>query len=160
MFTITNKDSFYRAAQHLERTEFEGDTDLEKAVLSIEKPGYDDGLTIIISDFFTESDWRKMVDYLVFKRREVLMIQVLSPDELYPNFDGRVHMIDSESDDRNMRMIVTRKSVEAYQQAFDEYEQELVDFCASRGVTFFTVCSDEPIEKIIFGKGFETEVIK
>ena len=69
-------------------------------------------------------------------------------------------MIDSESDDRNMRMIVTRKSVEAYQQAFDEYEQELVNFCASRGVTFFTVCSDEPIEKIIFGKGYETEVIK
>lgn len=159
-FIITNKDSFYRAAQYLENTDFEGDTDLERAVLDIEKPGYDDGLTIIISDFFTESDWKKMIDYLVFRRREVLMIQVLSPDELYPNFDGRVHMIDSESDDRNMRMIVTRKSVEAYQQAFDEYEQELVNFCASRGVTFFTVCSDEPIEKIIFGKGYETEIIK
>ena len=41
-----------------------------------------------------------------------------------------------------------------------EYENELIDFCASRGVTFFTVSSDEPIERVIFGKGFEAEVIK
>jgi hypothetical protein len=157
---VTSKDSFYRAAQILETTEFEGDTDLEKSVLNIGKPGYDDGLTIIISDFFTESNWKKMIDFLVYRRREVIMIQVLSPDELYPGFDGRIDMQDSESADRNMKMMVTKKSMQAYQQALDEYENELIDFCASRGVTFFTVSSDEPIERVIFGKGFEAEVIK
>ena len=92
------------------------------------------------------------------------MIQVLSPDEFYPDFDGRINLIDSESvdmaDARNMRMIVKKKLIKAYQKAFDEYEQELVDFCASRNVTFFTVLSDEPVEKVIFGKGYETEMIK
>ncbi len=163
-FTVYNKDSFYRAAQVLEDTEFEGETDLEKSIVNIESPGYDDGLTIIISDFLTESDWKKAVDFLTFKRREVLMIQVLSPDELYPNFDGRVHMVDSESigfdDPKNMRMRITRKMVEAYQRAFDEYEKELIDYCAARDATFFTACSDDPIEKVIFGKGAETEIIK
>ena len=162
--TVYNKDSFYRAAQYLEDVEFEGETDLEEAIVNIENPGYDDGLTIIISDFLTESNWKKAVDFLTFKRREVLMIQVLSPDELYPNFDGRVHMIDSESisfdDPKNMRMRVTRKMVEAYQRAFDDYEKELIDFCASREATFFTVSSDDPIEKVIFGKGAEVELIK
>lgn len=163
-FTVYNKDSFYRGAQILENTEFEGETNLEKSVTTIESPGYDDGLTIIISDFLTDSNWKKMIDFLVYHRREVLVIQVLSPDELYPDFDGRVHMVDSESfgfeDPKNMRVRMTRKLVEAYQKAFDEYEQELIDFCASRGATFFTVSSDEPIEKVIFGKGYETEIIK
>lgn len=163
-FTVYNKDSFYRGAQILENTEFEGETNLEKSVTTIESPGYDDGLTIIISDFLTDSNWKKMIDFLVYNRREVLVIQVLSPDELYPDFDGRVHMVDSESfgfeDPKNMRVRMTRKLVEAYQKAFDEYEQELIDFCASRGATFFTVSSDEPIEKVIFGKGYETEIIK
>jgi hypothetical protein len=59
-----------------------------------------------------------------------------------------------------MRVRMTRKLVEAYQRAFDEYEQELIDFCASRGATFFAVSSNEPIEEVIFGKGFETEIIK
>ncbi len=159
-FNVTSKDSFYRAAQYLETTEFDGDTDLEKSVLNIAKPGSDDGLTIIISDFFTESNWKKMVDFLLYRRREILLIQVLSPDELYPGFDGRIHMIDSEVEDRSMKMIVNKKMMSAYQKALDDYEKEIIDFCASRGVTFFTVSSDDPIEKVIFGKGYEAEVIK
>ena len=163
-FRITNKNSFYRAAQALETTEFEGEVDLEKAIVNVEAPGYDDGLTIIISDFLTESNWKKAIDFLLYKRREVLLIQILSPDELYPDFDGRIHMMDSEAPDladgRNMRVIITKKMVQAYQKALDEYEKELIDFCAARNVTFFTVSSDDPIEKVIFGKGYETEVIK
>lgn len=159
-FTITNKDSFYRAAQAMENTNFEGEVDLEKAIVNLEAPGYDDGLTIIISDFLTESDWKKAIDFLMYKRREILMIQILSPDELYPDLDGRIDMLDSENDANNMRAIMTRKMVEAYQRALDEYEKEIIDFCASRGVTFFTVSSDDPIEKVIFGKGYETEVIR
>lgn len=159
-FTITNKDSFYRAAQAMENTDFEGEVDLEKAIVNMEAPGYDDGLTIIISDFLTESNWKKAIDFLMYKRREILMIQVLSPDELYPDLDGRIDMIDSENEAYNMRLVMTKKMVEAYQKAMDEYEKELIDFCASRGVTFFTVSSDDPIEKVIFGKGYETEVIK
>ena len=163
-FKITNKDSFYRAAQVLEDVEFEGDLDLEKAIVGSEAPGHDDGLTIIISDFMTESNWKKAIDFLLYHRREVMLIQVMSPDELYPDFDGRVHMMDSEAldiaDGRNMRVVVTKKMVEAYQKAFDEYEKEIIDFCAARNVTFFTVLSDDPIEKVIFGKGYEAEVIK
>lgn len=162
--TITNKDSFYRAAQYLEDTEFEGDLDLEKAIVQAKAPGHDDGLTIIISDFLTESDWKKAIDFLLYHRREVMLIQIMSPDELYPDFDGRIHMMDSEAPDladgRNMRVVVTRKMVEAYQKALDEYEKEIIDFCAARNVTFFTVSSDDPIERVIFGKGYEAEVIK
>ena len=162
--TITNKDSFYRAAQYLEDTEFEGDLDMEKAIVQAKAPGHDDGLTIIISDFLTESDWKKAIDFLLYHRREVMLIQIMSPDELYPDFDGRIHMMDSEAPDladgRNMRVVVTKKMVEAYQRALDEYEKEIIDFCAARNVTFFTVSSDDPIERVIFGKGYEAEVIK
>ncbi len=162
--SVTNKDSFYRAAQVLESVDFEGEVDLEKAIVNVESPGHDDGLTIIISDFMTESNWKKAIDFLLYHRREVMLIQVMSPDELYPDFDGRVHMMDSEAidiaDGRNMRVVVTKKMVEAYQRALDDYEKELIDFCAARGVTFFTVSSDDPIEKVIFGKGYEAEVIK
>ena len=63
-FTVYNKDSFYRAAQVLEDTDFEGETDLEKSIVNIQAPGYDDGLTIIISDFLTESDWKRQLTSL------------------------------------------------------------------------------------------------
>ena len=119
---------------------------------------------LIISDFLTESNWKKAIDFLLYNRREIMLIQVISPDELYPDFDGRIHMMDSEAidigDGRNMRMAITKKMMNAYQRALDEYEKEIIDFCAARNVTFFTISSDDPIEKVIFGKGYEAEVIK
>lgn len=161
---VTNKNSFYRAAQALEDTEFEGEADLEKSIVQSGSAGRDDGLTIIISDFLTETNWKKAIDFLLYNRREVMLIQVMSPDELYPDFDGRIHMMDSEAldigDGRNMRMAITKKMMAAYQRALDEYEKEIIDFCAARNVTFFTVSSDDPIERVIFGKGYEAEVIK
>ena len=161
---VTNKSSFYSAAQALEEVDFEGEVDLGTSILTEESPGRDDGLTILISDFFTESNWKKAIDFLLYNNREVLLIQVLSPDEMYPDFDGRVHLMDSEAldigDSKNMRMAITKKMMAAYQKALNDYEEEIVDFCAKRNITFLSVMSDDPIEKVIFEKGYEAEVIK
>ena len=161
---VTNKSSFYSAAQALEEVEFEGEVDLGTSILTEESPGRDDGLTILISDFFTESNWKKAIDFLLYNKREVMLIQVLSPDEMYPDFDGRVHLVDSEAldlgDGKNMRMAITKKMMAAYQKALNDYEEEIVDFCTKRNITFLSVMSDDPIEKVIFEKGYEAEVIK
>lgn len=179
---VTNKSSFYNAAQALENVDFEGEADMGTAILTEESPGRDDGLTIIISDFFIQSDsdkpldkphdkkdveqskWAKAIDYLLYNKREVMLIQVLSPDEMFPDFDGRVHLMDSESidiaDGKNMRLAVTKKMMAAYQKALNDYEEEIVEFCAKRNITFLSVMSDDPIEKVIFEKGYEAEVIK
>ena len=72
-FKITNKDTFYRAAQALENTEFEGEVNLESAIVNVEAPGHDDGLTIIISDFMTESNWKKAIDFLLMRVRIIMV---------------------------------------------------------------------------------------
>ena len=53
--TIVGKNSFFRAISELETVKFDGDADLEKAITSCPNTGSSDGLTIIISDFFTKS---------------------------------------------------------------------------------------------------------
>ena len=60
--------------------------------------GTKNGLTLIISDFFTDSDWKKAVSYLSYKRRQVMLLQVLAPEEIDPAYTGRVNLIDSEAD--------------------------------------------------------------
>ena len=97
--TIVGKTSFFRAISELESVEFEGDTDIEKAITSCPNTSSGDGLTVIISDFFTDSNWKKAVDYLVYKKRQVLLVQVMTPDEIEPIYDGRLNLIDSEAED-------------------------------------------------------------
>ncbi|MBQ2712621.1 MAG: DUF58 domain-containing protein, partial [Clostridia bacterium] len=67
--TIVGKTAFYRAISGFEQLPFEEDADIEKCVKSCPDTGTNNGLTVIVSDLFTESNWKKAVDYLCYKRR-------------------------------------------------------------------------------------------
>ena len=119
---------------------------------------------MIISDFFTESNWKKAVDYLCYKRQQILLIQVLAPEELDPAYDGRVNLIDAESEDvmdeKNMKLRITRSMQLAYDEALKDYIGDIRSFCVSRGADFITVSSSEPIERAIFGRLLNVGIIE
>jgi len=154
--TIVGKNNFFRAVRELENINFSGEADISKAVKSCSAPGYNDGLTVIISDFFTENDWKKAIDYLCFKKRQVLLIQVLSPDEIDPTYFGRMNLIDTESvdfsDDKNMKIKITNSSMKAYEQALNEIFGDIKTFCNKRGVSFITTTCDKDLLKMLFNE--------
>ncbi len=156
--------AYYNAMDQLERVTFSGDTDIQKAIANCENPGYSDGLTVIVSDFLTECDWKRAVDYLIYRRRQVMLIQVLSPEEMDPAYNGRIFLRDVESEDvtdeRNMKMRITRSAFKAYREALRDYLNDMQHFCAKRGVEFVTARTDEPVERLIFGQLYEAGVIK
>ena len=152
--TIVGKRAFFNAISSLEDLKFDGECDLGKAIVNSPDTGSSDGLTVIISDFFTDSDWKHAVDFLCYKKRQVLLIQVMTPEEADPLYTGRVNLIDSESGDisdpRNMRLNIDRASQLAYEQAIKEITDDLNSFCASRDALFVSVRCDQPIEKVLF----------
>jgi uncharacterized protein (DUF58 family) len=162
--TITGKNAFYNAISKLETTEFNGYADIEKAVMNGLNIGSNDGLTVIISDFLTDNNWKKAVDYLIYQKRQVLLLQVLSEDELNPHYSGRTRLVDSEAkdplDERNLRIKITKSDFKAYQQALNDYQQEIKNFCNARGAHFITVSSKDSVERLIFDKLAQVGTVK
>ena len=154
--TIVGKNAFFRAIGELENTEFSDDVDIEKCVTGSPDTSTGNGLSVIISDFFTESDWKKAVNYLSYKKRQVLLIQILTPEETGPSYEGRVNLIDSEAqgleDGKNMKLRITRSMQKAYDEALADYKQELRSYCSSCGADFVSVCSDMPVEKMLLNE--------
>lgn len=154
--TIIGKTAFFRAVTALDNLTFDGDADIEACVASCPDTASHNGLSVIISDFFTEGNWKKAVDYLVYKRRQVLLVQVMTPEEIDPSYDGRVNMIDSEAvdaaDPRNMKLKITRGMQKAYQEALLDFKKDIKTFCTKRGVDFISVDTSMPIEKVLFGE--------
>ena len=152
--TIVGKRPFFSAISELENLKFEGESDLRNAVIGTHNVGNNDGLTVIISDFFTDTDWKKAVDYLCYKKRQVLLVQVLTPEEIDPLYTGRVNLIDSEADDiadtKNMKIKIDRASQIAYEEAMAAIIDDLKTFCNSRGAAFVSVHTDDAIEKVLF----------
>ena len=96
------------------------------------------------------------MDYLCYKKRQVLLVQIMSPEEVDPSYDGRVNLIDSESvdisDSKNMRIKITRSLQKAYEEALRDFKLDIKTFCSKRGVDFISVRTDQPIERVLFSE--------
>ncbi len=154
--TLVGKNAFFRAMNTLDQIEFADEADISSAVLGNPNTGTGDGLTVIISDFFSDSDWKKAVDYLLYKKKQILLVQVFSPDELDPSYTDRVNLIDSESTDmadpKNMKLRIDKSMQIAFKEAVAAFYADIRDFCKRRDAGFIALDCEKPIEKELFSE--------
>ena len=159
---FSGTESFYRAADLLNRIKFGGEADFGRALLAEEEPGRDDGISIVLSDFFTDT-YKEAVDRLVFRGRKLHLIQILSPEELMPDMRGKNFLRDSEAmgddDERNYKLTVSRQRIHAYKKAMEFHQNEMKDYCKNKDVGFFTVLTDTAIEQVLFSQAVEERLI-
>lgn len=154
--TIVGKRAFFRAMATLEQIEFTDEADISSAIVGDPNVGTGDGMSVIISDFFSDNDWKKGVDYLVYKKNQVLLAQVYSPDELDPSYTDRVHLIDSEStdmgDSKNMKIRINKSMQIAFREAVAAFLADISDFCKRRDAGFISLDCEKPIENQLFSE--------
>ncbi len=152
--TIIGKNSFFKSMDVFNKLQFDGDTDIEKCIINHADGGKGTGITVIISDFMTDSNWKKAVDYLLYQKQQVLLIQVLTPDELDPSYTGRINLIDSESVDlsdfKNMKLRINSGLQKAYFQALNDFRADIMEFCKKRNADYMCIHTDVPVETILF----------
>ena len=156
---MVGKDAFVTEIGKLNDIEFSGDSYLSDAIVP-SSVGYGDGLSVIISDFLTDNDYESAVNHLVDKRRDVLCIQVLSPDELNPKLRGKVHLYDSEDVEKIYRRNIKKDIMQAYREALKFATNRINELCASRGASYLLVSSEDELGDVFFGKMVEREVLK
>lgn len=154
--TIVGKTAFFRAMKTLDQTEFDGDVSISKAIIGNPNTGTGDGLTIVISDFFSDEDWKKGIDYLVYKKKQILLMQVFSPDELDPTYTDRINLIDAEAtnlaDSRNMKLRINKSMQQAFREALIAFYDDIGNFCKKRGAGFMALDCEKPIERQLFSE--------
>ncbi|MCD8208725.1 MAG: DUF58 domain-containing protein, partial [Bacteroidales bacterium] len=162
--TIVGKDAFFRAIGEYEKAVFDGECDINSCVTSCPDTGKGSGLSVIVSDFFDEVSWKKAVDYLSYMNRQVMLVQVLTPEECDPSYDGRIHLIDMETtdiaDSRNMKLRITRAMLMSYKEALADHIESIRSYCARLGADFITLRTDTPIERAFFGELLATGMTK
>lgn len=158
---IAGAEVFLHAMELLDHIAFGGDTDLFRAMHS--DPGFEThgGPVILISDLMTDSLWMRVVDELLAREQDVILVQVLAPEELDPALHGSLSLADAElsQDAERFSISLGRRELAAYQAARRAWQEEIIRFCSGRDIPLLSVCSNEPIEQILLNKGLETGVI-
>ena len=156
---MVGKDSFVSEIGKLNELEFGGDSFISEAIVPT-SVGYGDGISVIISDFLTDNNFEDAVNHLADKHRDILCIQVLSPEELNPKIRGKVHLFDSENGEKTYRKNIKKDVMQAYRLALEYATKRIDELCASRGAGYLLVSSEDRVGDIFFGKMVEREVLK
>ena len=93
-----------------------------------------------------------------------MLIQLMTPEEYDPLYNGRMNLIDLESADmmdaRNMKLKITRSLQIAYAEALNDLIEELRSYCVSRQAGFISVHTDQPIERMLFAELMKAGVME
>ena len=114
------------------------------------------GLAIVVSDLLDESGYRDGLKALVARGFQVIVVQILSPEELHPSTFGDLRVVDAETG--TVREVTFGKfRRRRYQTAVRAYIDQVAEFCSARGVAFWSVTSDSLIEDLLLRQMKEGE---
>ena len=157
---MVGKDSYINYINKLNEIEFEDDVSISKAILSSAKVGMGDGYSILISDFLTEEDYERAIDRFAERKRDILCVQVLSREELNPQFRGKMHLFDAENVQDFFRKKIDKDRIDAYKAALKYVTERIKTYCESRGGYYMLVSADKKIFDVFFGNMVDMGVLK
>lgn len=114
---IKGGTAFHKAVSLMEGFEYGGEANLYDTVRG---SAISKGMSVIISDFLGEQDLDQILRYLHFKKQKVVLIHIVSEEELEPTFEEHVRIVDSESSE-HMELMMGSDMIRIYKKALQEH---------------------------------------
>ncbi len=139
-----------RLKAFLANSEIKGKIDLSDAIKKAAIGKH--GLTFIISDYYDEGFLAEEVElcrYMRYLRHDVVLLQVLSREELEIDETGAARMHDSEKVDDMVTATFDRETVDGYLQALNDFKKELSGKAEKAGVGYYLCRTDRGLGRIL-----------
>ena len=153
--TLGNSLVPYRSRKHIyslfsyfSSLETDGGTNLGSALVRYARGTKRPGLAIVIGDLLDTGGYQDGLMALLYRRFDVVLIQVLDEEELEPTVRGAAALTDSESG-RTERVTVDEELLALYRRNVAKYFAELEEFCLTHGIEYLRTTTDVPFEDLI-----------
>jgi len=108
------------------------------------------GLVIILSDFLSDTDCLRPLEYFAEFGHELFLVQVHAPEERTPPWEGQLELKDAETG-AMVELDFDAEARDKYEAAFDEYSLEVQRTALRHGGRYVRLSTGTPIEDAIFG---------
>jgi uncharacterized protein (DUF58 family) len=106
------------------------------------------GISVIISDFLTDCDLGPVLAALRSARQQVVLLQVLAPQELDPDVTDDVALTDVETK-ASVEVTVTPALLQSYHAALDDHTTRLMALARAHRALWHRVRSDAPVDLLV-----------
>ncbi len=126
-----------------------GRTSLDAAVTEFLSVTRESGLVVLLSDLFDADGLESGIARLRYRGDEIVVIQVLDPEEVAPSGSGYTQIVDVESG-RRLTLNLGRRALAQYKRRFEDHQRRLSGFLLERGIPYFVAPTDRRLERVIF----------
>lgn len=144
---MTGRQSFQKILLALENMTFEGNSSLYEGIQKCKISGH--GITILISDFFNEEELEPMLRYLVYQKQEIILIHTLAAEEIDPDLEGHLNLIDMESR-KDLRVSMSGSVLKKYQKTLHAFQERLITLSRKYQAHYMFVSTEDALDKFIF----------
>jgi len=106
------------------------------------------GILVLITDLLDKSGYQQALRVLMAQRMDVYVVHVLSPEELHPEIQGDLRLVDCEDGDV-AEITVSRPLLNRYRQTLDTFVNDARRFCTRRGIGYLMTSTEVPVEQIV-----------
>lgn len=141
------QSAFIKVADLLEELPNNGESCFSDALRNMEwKSGR--GISIIISDGLISEGIEDGLKYLKYRRQEIYLCHMLSPQEMFPQIDGALELVDSETG-KMMEVTVSGALLGAYERSLKQFLSDMKEKCKKWGVHYSLFTSDMPLDRMV-----------
>ncbi|MCR4318124.1 MAG: DUF58 domain-containing protein [Planctomycetes bacterium] len=145
---VRGKRQAFRLFDHIAALEADGETSLLSAAKDFIKSNKRPGVLILISDFLSPEKIEDSLRPFTTLNLDMYAIQVLSPEELNPEYAGDLKLVDVETGVYT-EVSITKPLLDLYKKNLEDLQNDIRTFCAKRGYGSLFVSTDSPFEEVI-----------
>ena len=108
------------------------------------------GVIVLLSDLLDPSA-DKVIRELAATGSELIVLHVLSPEELDPSMEGDVRLVDVESGD-GLDVTIDLATLDDYKVRLAAWQEAFAELAGRRGATYVPISTDLPLTDLIFAE--------
>jgi len=144
------RTSLWRMLDHLEGLRPEEQVSLAEGAKRFCVRNSGKGIVVLLSDLMDKAGYEGALRYLLAQDFDIYMVHILSAEEIEPDLQGDLRLIDCEDHDV-AEITVTAALLQRYQQTLSAFVAKAREFCVRRGIAYFLARNDMPVERVITG---------
>jgi len=144
---VRGKNFFHRITDLMEDVQYNGKSCIQRAIEAYPVK-WSKGITVLISDLFTEGELDELLKYLAYHKQTVYICHILSPQEISPAVNESVRLVDSETGEF-ADITATKGLMESYSKALNSFISSIEKSCRNWGAYYFKFSSELSVDMMV-----------
>jgi uncharacterized protein (DUF58 family) len=141
--------SLWRVLDFLQKIEPAGPSDLRKALRTFSLKSSGKGVVVLLGDLMDKGGYEDALRYLLARRMDIYVLQILAQEEIEPELIGDLKLIDVEDADE-AEITVNAPLIKRYKDNLAAYRAGIHEFCTRRGISYLFTSNQVPFDRLVF----------